>query len=240
MVNERNLDNLLKSVMPEVNKQLVDDLENAIDYDYKFSWKFKQKMKKLSHYEERKDIPKKERMRTTIIRIVAEAAACIFALFILGSAFGVDIFAFSKFFTAKVFETKEGGLVHEYHSITEAPDLEDIVYEEPSYIPEGYKETDREELYYGIKIIYKNNHGGEITWEQNVAMDGMTFVVDNEYNSYEKIPYEEADMELFIYEEKQCISLYCEKGQYIYAISATDCEVNELIDILKSRKIIEK
>lgn len=240
MVNERNLDNLLKSVMPEVNKQLVDDLENAIDYDYKFSWKFKQKMKKLSHYEERKDISKKERMRTTIIRILAEAAACIFALFILGSAFGVDIFAFSKFFTAKVFETKEGGLVHEYHSITEAPDLEDIVYEEPSYIPEGYKEYQRDIFFSGMDIIYQNKYGDEIKWNQYLATDGLTMGIDNEFDKYEKIPYEETNMELYIYEEKQNITLYCEKGHYIYLITASSCGREELIEMLKSRKIVDK
>lgn len=240
MVNEKNLDEVLKRVMPEVNKQLVTDWENDVDYDYKFSWKFKQKMKKLSKYEEKKNIPRKERIRTSIIKFTVEAAACIFALILLSSAFGVDVVAFTHYFTSKIFETKEGGLVHEYHSLVDNSESDEIILEEPGFIPEGYEEVNRDVYFSGINIIYENNQEKQIIWEQYVGATGLTLSIDNEFNRYEKIPYEETDMEIYLYEEKHRVSIYCEKGQYVYMITATDCDKDILMKILKSKKIIEK
>ena len=57
-----------------------------------------------------------------------------------------------------------------------------IQYSELGYIPEGYQETDRFTSEHLFNIIYTNENGEMITWDQMLVQDGGKLIADIEYD----------------------------------------------------------
>ena len=79
MVKARNLDDILRRIMPIINVQLIRDWETGVDDNYQFSLKFRWRMKNLFKYEERTNSPEEYYAAKREFEILGRVAACIIA-----------------------------------------------------------------------------------------------------------------------------------------------------------------
>lgn len=165
-------DEMLYRSCENVENYLLDQLPNEDELNHDFSDKFNGKMNKLIKYEKRNPVVNKiYKYSKSIAAILVVTTIGLFTLTMSVEALRNQFFDVVKEvydkFTSYVFST----------TVDIGEDSFEIKV--PKYLPEGFKEIERLEGPNEVIIIYKNNHGEEITY-QNYKINDVHIVNDTE------------------------------------------------------------
>ncbi len=217
-------DQLLYRYMPVVDEAMIRELEENVDKEFEFSDCFERKMKKLMWQEAHAWLG-------TFVKY-AKKVAVLFGC-ILSAALVVTMSV--EAYRIKFFETLETLLddMIEYRYYGEEEEVKFRIIE-PTYIPEGY-ELYQEEIIPDswIDYIYQNEDEEWITWSQMQADDGLTVLVDLEYDKEEKVEINGAIASVRTYDYGRCY-IYYEYENYVILLSADNLSKEEALKILKS------
>ena len=185
-------DEMLRQYMPEAEERWISVIDDSMKQDARhiYSEKFQKELKKQIR------LGKRSELTHGLLRFIRKAA-CFFLVFAAIAFIGcMSAEATRKMlidFVQKIYSdctdymyNLKEGVDGEFHLI------------EPDYIPEGYTESEREEIFdYGIDIYYTTEDGSkEINYFQIVA-DGLTVTLDTEGAIIKKKEINGIDVEYF-------------------------------------------
>lgn len=216
-------DEWLYRYMPIVDAVIIQELEKQVDANYEFSHKFERRMKRLVRQEARPWL----RVIHNIVKRVA-----IFFVGIIGATliFTMSVEAYrTKFFdTIRTF--LEDFVLYSYYTDEEAGMLQNS---EPNFMPEGYKEVERIENSISLIIIYENEIGEQIIWEQKLIIDGGNLLLDSEYDTQEIQEIDGGIATVFLYSDGYAMAYY-EREESAYLITADRLDSEDLFRIIDS------
>ncbi|AGL02459.1 DUF4367 domain-containing protein [Desulfoscipio gibsoniae] len=188
--SEMLFDALLKVAVTETFQKELDALPSneELNETYKPSPELDRRIKKLIYQSQRKS-----KIRHFAKRF-AKVAVCIAIVFTFLNAVLLSVEATrNSIFNAIIAWQEKYTEVKFGESKKESQ--QDNVYR-PTYLPEGYKETAAERYGNTFTIIYTNNAGEEILFDQRPAESG-TSLVDNENTEYTKVKISDNTAYLF-------------------------------------------
>lgn len=223
-------DEMLYQYMPKAEEQWIRTIDAASEDNGKhiYSERFQKTLKKQIRYAKRSELTH------SLIRFSKKAASFLLLFGLLFFIGCMSVKATRKMlidFVQKIYSdctdymyNLKEGVDGEFHLI------------EPDYIPEGYTESEREEIFdRGIYIYYATEDGSkEIEYNQVVA-DGLTVMLDTEGAIIKKKEINGIDVEYFT--NKGIGYVHWTKGNCYYRLMGS-ADVKELLKMAES--IIEK
>lgn len=220
-------DEWLYKYVPIVDIAIIQELENKTDTNYSFSRKFERKMKRLI---------KKEAHPWLGAFYTMSKRVAIFLVCLISTALVVTMSV--EAYRNKFFETIKTFLGDAYelrYETDEAPDqIEE--YKEPAYIPKGYQEIERVRNANILSIVYENDDGNLIVWEQDLIVDDGNFVIDSEYDLETSEIVNGMNVTFHIYDERY-VTAYFEESYYAYYLSADYMSVEEIKKMIESMNL---
>lgn len=216
-------DEMLYECMPRVDKAIIDRLEADTDRTHKFSPEFEQRMERLVH----KETGKNCRIITGILKFAAIILACIIGV---GALLTISVDAYRIEFFETINDIWEDSIFYTY----ETRKIESrTVAHEPTYIPKGYEEMKRQDNDVMLLIRYKNEEGMQIAWERKRATDNRSYVIDSDH--IKKREKKVNGYPVIIYQDDTGLkTAYCEFGEYIYTLTASNLSNKEIYRIFQS------
>jgi hypothetical protein len=216
-------DEWLYKYMPVVDTAIIQELEKQVNIEYQFSRRFKRKMKRLIRREAHPGI---EAAQNIMKRVAVFFIGVMGALLI--ATMSVEAYREKFFETMKTFYSDS--VLYHFFSNQEEVSFQN---REPNYIPDGYDERERIESVISLIIIYENNLGEQIVWEQKLVVDGSNMVLDLEYDSMETREIDGSTAFVYSYSDGYAMAYY-EHEQYVYYITADRLESEEMFHIISS------
>lgn len=222
-------DEWLYKYMPVVDAAIIQELECLIDKDYEFSHKFKRQMRHLIRKEAHPwiGIVKNLMKRVAVFLIGVIGATLIFTM-------GAEAYRKKFFETIKTFFSNS---VFYNYSMTDQ--IDKISYYIPTYIPNGYKEIEKKSSDASLGIVYEDQEGKLITWNQTLVNEATTVLLDTEYNSLVKIEFEDGRIDIALYDSGY-VCAYYEYDHYIFILTADYLSIEEVVFIIESMALMEE
>lgn len=210
-------DEWLYKYMPMVDEAMIKELEESTDYTYQFSDRFERKMKRLIWREAHwwLNAGYRQLKHVALLGICVVASVLLLSLGVEGNRI--------KFFET-VSTMLESSVRYTY--FTDEPEGE-FQAREPGYLPEGYRETERSLSDIHMLLVYENDRGEMITWEQWLASDGGSIVMDTEYDACETKEVNGKFVTVYLYSD-EFKAAYCEFKESVYILSADNLSVDEI------------
>ena len=230
MEQKKVTDDLLKDILPKVSNELVEEWESESIEEYTFSKKFNRKTKALIWKHKNKQLMKE-------LKVVGKIAAAL--LLVVGIAFfGNSMVARANLdvLFKKIEVALEDSSMYVYD---ENSDMHFYTLYEPTYVPEGYEEISRCVDDKNITIYYGNNENEIIYWTQCVVMEGPIVGSDDEYDDIIIKEYKGDNIHIYIYQSKTNRLLY-EMGNFVFCIKSDNISLEEIYEMIKEMKKIEK
>ena len=210
-------DEWLYKYMPIVDEAIIRELEDGTDYGYQFSAKFERRMKFVLWKEEHPWISAAYRQlkRAAVLGICVAVGLLILTMSVEGNR-------------RKLFDTirtlREDSAVYTY--LTDEEDGE-FQKREPAYLPEGYREVKRSSTEAHFRLTFENRLGERISWDQWLALDKGSIVLDTEYESQMTCEVDGKFVTVCTYSDgfKRA---YCEHGEYVYILTADNMATEEI------------
>lgn len=216
-------DEWLYKYMPVVDEAIIRELEAQTDDKYAFSKRFERRMRRLMWNE-------RHAWQLTLSKVVGRVA--LFLLCVISSAFLFSVSVEGQ--RARFFETVkaiwEDSVVYKFFV---NKDTNEFCIHEPKYIPEGYIETDRSESDVWFIVEYENISGDLITWDQRLALDGGSLMVDSDYDSQITREIRGSEVVFSLYEDG-FVQAYYVRDAYMYLVTADQLSVEEICRMLES------
>lgn len=222
-------DEWLYKYMPVVDAEIIQELECLVDKDYEFSRKFKRQMK---HLISREAHPWIWAVKNLMKRVA------VFFVGVIGIAliFTMSVEAYRK----KIFETIktyfDDRVIYDF-SVTDQSDMQNHYI--PSYIPNGYKEIERFSSEINLSIVYENEEGKLIIWEQMLVTEAAFVLLDTEYDCYENVEIDGRSIDIFLY-DSGFVGAYYECEQYVFTLTADYLSIEEVICMLDSIVLLDE
>ena len=215
-------DEFLYKYMPMVDETIIKELEDNTDYEYQFSAKFELKMRKLLWKEAHPRVSAvfRELRRTAVMSICAVIVLFLLTMSVEGNRI--------KFFET-VRTMWEDSELYTYFSDAREGEFQ---AREPAYVPEGYKVTYNDLSDIHLLLIYENDVGEVISWEQVVVSNSTGVVVDNEYDSKVVQEVDGKFVTVCIYADGFKYA-YCEHKEYVYILTADNLAVEEIFKMFR-------
>ena len=223
-------DDLLKDVLPKVSDELVKEWESETVENHEFSTGFDRHMKKFIRKHKNKQLMRE-------LMVVGKIAAAL--LLLIGVCFFGNTMvarAILDVLFKKIEVALEDSSMYVYDEKTDSYIFN--MYE-PEYVPEGYEEVYRMVDEKAVSISYENKDGENIHWKQRIVETGMVSGTDNEYDDIIEKEYAGDKVIMRFYESGQK-GLNYEVGNFMFSISADNISVEELYEMIKKMKKIEK
>ena len=223
-------DDLLKDVLPKVSDELVKEWESETVENHEFSTGFNRQMKKYIRKHKNKQL-KRELM------VVGKIAAAL--LLLIGVCFfGSTMVARANLdvLFKKIEVALEDSSMFVYDKETDSYIFNKY---EPEYVPEGYEEVLRVEGDRVITISYENKDEEKIYWKQRIVKTGMVSGNDSEYDDVVEKEYAGDNVKIYIYESGSKV-LYYEMGSCMFTMDVDDITIEDMYEIIKNMKKIEK
>lgn len=220
-------DEWLYKYMPIVDAAIILELENRSDINYEFSNKFERKMKRL--------IKKEAHPWLGTFYGMSKRVAIFFICLLcatLAVVMSVEAYRNKFFETIKTFL----GDAYELRYETDEAPAQIEEYKEPAYIPQGYREIERIQNANTLSIVYENDAGNMIVWEQDLIVEGGALVIDSEYDSEVAETINGMNVTLYIYNEGY-VAAYFEKSYYAFYLSADYMNVEEIKKMIESMNL---
>ena len=223
-------DDLLKDVLPKVSDELVKEWESETVENHVFSTGFNRRMKKFIRKHKNKQL-KKELM------VVGKIAAAL--LLLIGVCFfGNTMVARANLdiLFKKIEVALEDSSMYVYDEKTDS-----YVFNmyEPGYVPERYVEVYRMVDDKVVSMSYENKEKNNIHWKQYVVKKGMITGEDSEYEDILEKEYVGDNVKIYIYESGMKRLRY-EMGNYVFTLNSDNISIEEMYEIIKNMKKIEK
>lgn len=216
-------DQMLYRYMPAVDDAIIRELEKDME-EYEYSERFQHKMRSLIWQEAHAWI-------SSFVKYAKKVAIFFGCMISAALILTMSVEAYR----IKLFETLENLLddMIEYRYYGEEEEIEFRILA-PTYIPEGY-ELYQEEIIPDswVDYIYQNADEEWITWSQMLAEDGLTLVVDLEYDKEENVEVNGAIASVRSYDDGRCY-IYYEYENYVILLWADKLSAEETIKILES------
>lgn len=215
-------DEFLYKYMPVVDEEIIKELEGSTDYEYQFSAKFERKMRMLIWKEAHPWVGTilRQFKRTAAMSICAMAVLFLLTMSVEGS--WIKLFKTVR----TIWEDSE---LYTYFS-----DIKEGEFQEkrPWYVPEGYKETyiDLSDIH--LLLMYENDEGDVISWEQMLVSNSAGVVLDSEYDSKAVHEVGGKYVTICIYEDGYKYA-YCEHKEYVYLLTADNLTVEEMCKMFR-------
>lgn len=223
----RVTDEWLYKYVPVVDAAIIRELENRSDVNYEFSNKFKRKMKRLIRKEAHPWLGTfygiSKRVAIFLLCILSVTLAVVMSV----EAYRNKFFETIKTFLGDAYELR-------YESDEDPNQIEE--YKEPAYIPQGYQEIERIQNANTLGIVYENDVGNLIVWEQDLIVDGGALVIDSEYDSEVTEIVNGMNVTMYIYNEGYVVA-YFEESYYAYYLSAGYLSVEEIKRMIESMSL---
>lgn len=227
MEHVRVTDEWLYKYVPVVDAAIIRELENRSDVNYEFSNKFKRKMKRLIRKEAHPWLGTfygiSKRVAIFLLCILSVTLAVVMSV----EAYRNKFFETIKTFLGDAYELR-------YESDEDPNQIEE--YKEPAYIPQGYQEIERIQNANTLGIVYENDVGNLIVWEQDLIVDGGALVIDSEYDSEVAEIVNGMNVTMYIYNEGYVVA-YFEESYYAYYLSAGYLSVEEIKRMIESMSL---
>ena len=230
MEQKKVTDDLLKDILPKVSNELVEEWESESIEKYTFSKKFNRKTKALIWKHKNKQLIKE-------LKVVGKIAAAL--LLVVGIAFfGNSMVARANLdvLFKKIEVALEDSSMYVYD---ENSDMHFYTLYEPTYVPEGYEEVDRLVDDNMVYIRFINNLGESIYWKQILAEVGTIAGNDEEYHGKIEKNYAGENIQIYVYEQG-IKRLRYEMGNFVFGISADNISLEDIYEMIKEMKKIEK
>lgn len=216
-------DEWLYLYMPVVDVAIIEGLEKQIDISNEFSRKFDRKMK---HLIQREAHP----WWGLASSIVKRAAIFLICNISVAFLFTMSVEAYRVKFFETIKTLWEDSILYSYFTDSTTGEIQNS---EPTYIPEGYSEVERIENDIALIVIYENDAGEEIVWEQKMVVDGGNLVLDSEYDTQEMREINGAIATISYYSDGYATAYY-EYGNYVYFLTADRLEMEDIFKIIES------
>lgn len=228
-------DELLYSCCPKVEKYIIDKIPNEEDIDYLYPKKFEKKIKKIIKQEDRPQF-------LNTVYVYTRKVAIVFIIITMGLftlTMSVESLRIQFFNIIK--EIHEEFTIYKFNSKSNN-DLE-FKNMEPTYLPKGFEEIDREIMYDGILVMYSN--GVDLLTYNYFKVGDSNLYLDTENSKTTKILIGDIEGEYIEKEGDNTIvwedSGYCNMITLEYIDkSHINNKYDELIKIAKNIKKIEK
>lgn len=223
-------DDLLKDIFPKVSDELVKEWESEPVEDHTFSKGFNRKMKNFIWKHKNKQLIKE-------LKVVGKVAAALFILI------GVCFFGNTMVARAnldilfkKIEVALEDASMYVYDEKT---DTYSYTLYEPEYVSEGYEEAWKAVDDRNVVIFYESKGGETIKWKQSIVETGMVLGDDTEYEDVVEKEYAGDKVKIYIYKSGNK-RLYYETGNIVFLITVDKISVEEMYEMIKEMKKIEK
>ena len=223
-------DDLLKDILPKVSDELVKEWESEPVEDHTFSKGFNRKMKNFIWKHKNKQLIKE-------LIVVGKVAAAI--LILIGVCFfGNTMVARANLdiLFKKIEVALEDASMYVYDEKT---DTYSYTLYEPGYVPEGYEEVWKAIDEKNVYITYENKDNNIIHWKQMIVKTGMITGADSEFDDVVEKEYAGENIKMYIYESGTNL-LYYEMGNCTFIMSVDNLSVEEMYEMIKEMKKIEK
>lgn len=216
-------DQWLYECMPIVDEAIIRGVENHTDYEYRFSDKFENKMRELIKKQEHPCLY----FLSKSYNRVAVLLLCIVGLFFLLST-GVQAYRVYYFDSFKTigestimysYLVKEGTGTMEYH--------------EPHYLPKGYQEKKRITERRLLNIIYENEQGKQMSWNQIFVQDKTDIILDAKYDQQLVKEINGCSLLINLYADGS-VRAYYEYGDSVFLMSADALTIEEICAVFDS------
>ncbi|MED9903332.1 MAG: DUF4367 domain-containing protein [Lachnospiraceae bacterium] len=216
-------DEWLYKYIPVVDVAIIQELENQVDTEYEFSRKFERKMKRL--------IKKEAHPWIGVVKTIMKRVA-VFFIGVIGITliFTMSVEAYRLKFFETIKTIFEDSFMFSY--FTES-DINKMAHREPTYIPDGYQEIDRTENENYLSVIYENDKGEMLLWDQMLVTDGGSMTFDLEYDEEESKVIFGSNATVFLYENGYK-SIYYEYEEYSYMVVTESLSKDELYRMIES------
>lgn len=210
-------DEWLYKYMPIVDEMRIGELEGHTDYAYSFSSRFERKMKRLMWEEAHPwiTISYRQLKRVAVLGICVVISIFMMSLSVEGNR--------NKFFET-VSTMLEDSVLYTYFADEEEGEFQ---AREPGYLPEGYRETERSLSDIHMYLIYENERGEMITWEQILVSAGTSIGMDMEYDAQVIQTVEGKFVTVYLYPD-EFKSAYCEYEESVFILTADNLSVDEI------------
>ena len=210
-------DEWLYKYMPIVDEMRIGELEGHTDYAYSFSSRFERKMKRLMWEEAHPwiTISYRQLKRAAVLGICVVTSILLLSLSVEGNRI--------KFFET-VSTMLESSVLYTYFADEEEGEFQ---AREPGCLPEGYRETERSLSDIHMLLIYENERGEMITWEQILVSAGASVGMDMEYDARVTKEVDGKVIVICSYCEGDKYA-YCEYKEYVFILTADNLTVDEI------------
>lgn len=218
----------LKKAATEVQVREIAALDKDMAFaePHMFSEEFKLKMEKLIQFSKKSYFPYVNTLgkRIAIITIILlTVLAPVLSVEAMRRPFYNFVITVYDKFTSIIFQEDTG---------SESPTTLEKIFE-PEFVPEGYTLYEEIDLVLAIQVIYANEDGNEIIFEQYVASAGK-LGIDTEGGSMEKLQLE--GNEFIFVSNKGCNQLIWINNGYGYHISGS-IDKDTMIKMAQSIKV---
>lgn len=214
---------LTDDLLSEQAEQALNILDRGSeDADHIFSQRFERKMNRLL----------RRRRRIPVVRILRRAAVIVLCICLSGFLAAMSVEAVRVRFFEAVTRVFEDWTETSYTS--EQLNPEDFVPKEPSYLPEGFRETSRDFIDpLHLHLLYEDNSGNYISYSHDY-LDGMTSGYDSEDAEIETVSVYGDDNATFVSEDDRHMLIWVDWNSQYFIVSNLD--KNELVKIANSTK----
>ena len=219
-------DQLLYRYMPIVDEELLKEIPDAPELDFKISDTFHKKMNRLmrkSHY------PK---LNYYFMKTGGKAAVIALLVFAIGAALAVSVKAVMQLRINVTERIWHDGYVEERYSVVGEGEG---VIKKLSYVPNGYYLIREDKIKWSYTAEYHSERGMRFVFGGDVIMDGTVTGKDTDYINQHTVVVRGYDVLIETNEEghRGC---YWTEEDIQYVILADDLEENELIRMIEEMK----
>lgn len=171
-LNERIFDVMLQTACEELLDERIAELEAADTGKHEFSPEFERRMKRLFRRQTR------WARRKTTRKVLTQAAAVFLVIMSAGFAFTMSVQALRVQFFNTIIEFADKYVGFSFGDSADQPIGEAL---RPTYLPDGYHESDRQDMQTGIRIAYRNEKGDRIIFKQLQIQEDVNARIDGEH-----------------------------------------------------------
>jgi hypothetical protein len=225
-LNERIFDAMLQTACEEIMEERIAEWDAMNTGEHTFSPEFERKMKKLFRSQTRKLRMKKAR------KALSRAAIVILVVMAIGFTFTMSVEAVRVQFFNSIREFREEYIGFSFRNRVEQPSGEVL---RPTYLPEGYVESDIQAMESGARITYVNDDESRIYLTQRIMQEGMEVRIDGEnVSAMYIVAFKAIDLQVYEGENEDADNyIIWECGNSFFQLSGS-IQSSELIEIAKS------
>lgn len=197
-------------------------------YNHKYSKKFSRKMKKLLW--SRKHFGNDIRLGY-IVRRVAIFVATLLSL-LAANEVSARLFGFDAWKTIRSMVDGGKGVQIEYKKIKSEEELAKPKHKEPTYVPEGFAEIERDETTSFFGINWKKSENELLRYSRDRLAEGDLTVYDAEYDKKKKASVADFNASV-IYDNGEIRLIWCDES-YEYMIDCYQVAEEELFKMAES------